>query len=245
VSESAVARFGLALTTLLFGAISVIWHDSDLWKHAHQIGGPLAAVLAWACAALLCVGGLILLVGRNALGSVVLGIGGTLLTLSCIADIAPGPFSFPNYIDFFELAAIVCGAAAVYAPYDANAARATMLRRASLVGFGICNISYAAAQVVFFKYTASLIPSWIPGASFWTALTTLAFALAAVAMLIDRLAALALRLLATMVALFALLVWVPQLLAAPTLPNWSEFMLTWVIAAAAWTLAAARPAPAA
>lgn len=48
---------------------------------------------------------------------------------------------------------------------------------AARIGFGCCTVSYAAAQLVFFAYTASLIPAWIPGASFWTALTTLAFAL--------------------------------------------------------------------
>ena len=58
-------------------------------------------------------------------------------------------------------------------------------------------------------------------------------------MAVGRQTLLALRLLATMVGLFAVLVWIPRLVVAPTLQNWSEFMLTWVIAGAAWTLAAA------
>jgi hypothetical protein len=175
--------------------------------------------------------------GAGAAASMLLGTGGLLLTLSCLVDIVAAPLSYPSYIDTFELFAIVCGAAAVYAQCTADRERAGRLTRAASIAFGLCNMSYAVAQLVYFSYTASLIPAWIPGANFWTALTTLAFALAALAMLIGRQARLALRLLATMVALFALLVWIPRLVAAPTLGNWSEFMLTWVIAGAAWTLA--------
>jgi hypothetical protein len=240
MSESSSARVGFGLSTLMFGAISLVWHDSDLWKHAVLIGGSLAAVLAWGCGALLCGGGLMLPAGRGRLGAMVLGTGGALLTLSCLADILPAPAGYASYIDFFELFAIIVGAVAVYAERTPGELHAGRLRRAAQVAFGCCNISYAAAQIVFFSYTASLIPAWIPGATFWTALTTLAFVLAAVALLIDRRSRLALRLLTLMVALFALLVWVPRLIAAPTLDNGSELTLTLVIAGAAWTLALVR-----
>jgi hypothetical protein len=230
-------EFGLSV--LLFGAISVAWHDSDLWAHAQAIAGRFAAVPAWGCTALLCAGALALLLGRSVPGSLLVGVGGALLTLSTIVDIAAAPASYPSYIDTFELFAIVCGAAALYAQEANDERRARQLVRVALLAFACCNLSYAVAQVVFFTYTASLIPGWIPGATFWTALSTAAFALAAVAMAIGRQTLLALRLLATMVGLFAVLVWIPRLVVAPTLQNWSEFMLTWVIAGAAWTLAAA------
>jgi hypothetical protein len=240
MSESSSARFGFGLSTLCFGAISIVWRGSDLWKHALQIGGPFAAGAAWGCAALLCAGGLLLVAGRDALGSALVGIGGSLLTLSCLVDITAAPASYASYIDAFELFAIVIGAAAVYAHSTADARPTRLFARAAKISFAFCNLSYAAAQIVFFSYTASLIPAWIPGASFWTALTTLAFVLVATALLIGRQVALALHLLTAMVALFALLVWVPRLLVEPKLENWGEFMLTWVIAGAAWTLATVR-----
>jgi hypothetical protein len=47
-----------------------------LWAHALHIGGRLAGVPAWGCAALLCAGGLMVAFGRGVLGSALLGTGG-------------------------------------------------------------------------------------------------------------------------------------------------------------------------
>jgi hypothetical protein len=136
----------------------------------------------------------------------------------------------------FEQLAVVCGALAVYAAGERDAARANVLGRAARSGLGVCAVSFAWAQVVYLQYTASLVPAWIPpNQVFWTNLTTLAFALAAVAMLIDRQARLAMRLLAAMTALFGVLVWLPLIAAHPAmLSNWSEISENYLIAAAAW-----------
>ncbi len=68
--------------------------------------------------------------------------------------------------------------------------------------------------------------------------TTIAFALAAIAILINRQARLAMHLMMLMLALFGLLVWVPHLIAHPKAhPNWSEFALTFLITGAAWMVA--------
>jgi hypothetical protein len=100
-------------------------------------------------------------------------------------------------------------------------------------------VSFAWAQIVYLQYTASLVPAWIPpNQVFWTNFTTVAFALAALAMLINRQARLAMRLLAVMTALFGVLVWVPLIVAHPaTLANWSEIGENYLIAAAAWLVA--------
>jgi hypothetical protein len=86
---------------------------------------------------------------------------------------------------------------------------------------------------------------------FWAVLTTVAFALAAIAILINHQAQLALRLMTLMLALFGLLVWVPRLIAHPQAHlNWSEFALTFLITGASWVVAeyaltrtASRPSP--
>ena len=76
---------------------------------------------------------------------------------------------------------------------------------------------------------------------FWAILTTIAFALAAVAILMNRQARLALRLMTFMLALFGMLVWIPRLIAHPeTHLNWSEFGLTFLITGAAWMVADLR-----
>jgi len=76
---------------------------------------------------------------------------------------------------------------------------------------------------------------------FWTVLTTIAFALAAIAILIDRRARLAMRLLTLMLGLFGAMVWIPRLLAHPEAhENWSEFALTVLISGAVWVVAELR-----
>jgi hypothetical protein len=73
---------------------------------------------------------------------------------------------------------------------------------------------------------------------FWAILTTIAFALAALAILINRQARLATRLMTLMLGLFAVLVWIPRLIAHPEAHlNWSEFALTVLIAGASWMVA--------
>jgi hypothetical protein len=81
-----------------------------------------------------------------------------------------------------------------------------------------------------------MVPNWIPpNVTFWAILTTIAFALAAIAILTNRHARLALRLLTLMLAIFGLLVWLPRLIAHPEAHlNWSELGLTFLITGAAW-----------
>ena len=73
---------------------------------------------------------------------------------------------------------------------------------------------------------------------FWAILTTVAFGLAAIAILINRQARLAMRLMTLMLALFGVVVWVPRLIADPKAHfNWSECVLTLLVAGAAWVVA--------
>jgi hypothetical protein len=149
-------------------------------------------------------------------------------SLATILGILRAPREYVSYGAFFESFAVVCGGLALFAP------------RAARVGFGLCALSFAIAQVVYRNFTASLVPAWLPAPVFWVDLTTLAFALAAVAMLLDRRARLAAGLTALMLVVFAVLVWVPHLVMHPrALGDWSEFAETLLIAASAAVIAAA------
>jgi hypothetical protein len=100
-------------------------------------------------------------------------------------------------------------------------------------------ISFTLAQIIYLKVTVELVPTWIPpNQMFWAILTTIAFALAAIAILINRQALLATRLLTVMLTLFGVLVWIPRLIAHPEAHgNWSEFALNFLITGAAWMVA--------
>jgi hypothetical protein len=226
-----------------FGVISLIWHDSDLWQRLLPLHPTVRAVAGGCLVTVQIAGGIMMLFARTArAASIVLGTFFGAYVLSCVGSIIAAPAEPGGYIDCFEQLAIVCGALAVYAASERESGRAIALGRVARLGLGVCATSFAWAQVVYLQYTASLVPAWIPpNPVFLTNLTTVAFALAAVAMLIDRQARLAMRLLAVMTALFGVLVWLPLIAAHPaTLSSWSEVSENYLIAAAAWLVAALR-----
>ena len=232
------ARILYGAAAILYSVVSLVWHDSDLQGRL----APLHALMmpaVW-CIVIVEIAGAVAIVFPRTmrLGAIVLGAIYGLHALAALSDIVMAPGAPGGYINFFELLAIVCGALAVFAATEA-AARAELLGGAARVALGASSASFAWAQVVYLQYTASLVPAWISlNAVFLTNVTTVAFALAAIAMLVNRQAILAMKLLALMIALFGMLVWVPIIAAKPaTLANWGEISENYLIAAAAWLLA--------
>lgn len=240
------AFYGRALfgaSAVVFGVASLIGHNSEMWQRLRPLGPALGPIIAWGLTLALIIGGAAMLYPRTArFASVVLGIVYGLFTLACIQDIAPAPLSFVSYIDFFEQLSVVCGAIAVYAATDPSVAESATLGRVVRIALGVCTISFGWAQLAYFQYTASLVPTWMPpNQMFWTILTTVAFGLAAIAILINLQARLAMRLIALMLALFGLLVWVPRIAVHPgKLSNWTEFSENYLITASSWLVAELR-----
>jgi hypothetical protein len=176
------------------------------------------------------------------LGSIVLGVVYLLFSLACIPGIIARPAIYVRYGSFFEQFSLLCGAIAVYAATEPKAARAAAFGRVARLGLGACAISFTLSQIMYLRVTAVLVPKWIPpDQMFWAILTTIAFALAAIAIVINRQARLAIRLMTLMLALFGVLVWIPALIAHPDAHlNWSEFSLNFLIAGAAWMVADLR-----
>lgn len=227
-------------SAVLFGVVALLWHHSDMWRQLHSMWMPLSTIIAWCLTIGQLAGGIGMLLPRTTrFASIVLGVIYVLFSLACIPGIIALPKVYVQYGDFFERFSVVCGAIAVYAATETNAARSEALGRVARLGLGLCAISFTLAQIVYLQYTASLVPTWIPpNQMFWAVLTTLAFALAAVAILINRQALLAIRLMALMMALFGVLVWIPHIIARPeVLSNWSEFAATFLMAGAAWMVA--------
>jgi uncharacterized membrane protein YphA (DoxX/SURF4 family) len=83
------------------------------------------------------------------------------------------------------------------------------------------------------------VPKWIPpGQRFWAVTTTIAFALAAIALLSGRMSLLASRLLTAMVIAFQLLVWLPAPFADPhKIISWAGNAQNLAITGAAWIVA--------
>jgi hypothetical protein len=234
-------RIVFGASAVLFGVIALVWHDVQTWQNLSRIWRlPLGTIAGGCLMVAQIAGGLGLPFSRTArMASIVLGVVYGLFSLVCLAGIVVAPRTFDEYDSFFEQFALLSGAIAVYAASDANAARAAALGRAARLGLALSTTSFTLAQVIYFRATAELVPTWIPpNQTFWAMLTTIAFGLAVIAMLINVRARLATGLLTAMLLIFGVVVWIPRLIAHPDAHlNWSEFALTLLIAGAAWMVA--------
>lgn len=241
MSGALYARIVFGLSTVLFGIISIMWHDADTWQTPYRILSlPLGSVIGDLIMIALIAGGIgILMPSFTRTSSIVLTDVYSIFSLCAIPGILSSPKVYVQYGAFFEDFSMLCGAIALYAATVSDPARSTSFGRFARLGLGFCAVSFTVAQIVYFKFTASLVPTWIPpNQIFWTVLTTIAFGLAAIAILTNFKARLATRSLTLMLALFGILIWVPAVITqAGAHGNWSEFALNFQITGAAWLVA--------
>jgi len=242
VKTALYGRIVLGTSAVLFGVIALMWHDSDTWQNLQHIWSlPFGTIIGECLMAAQVAGGIGMLHARTARSaSVVLGIVYLCFSLACVPDIIAAANIYDKYGgSFFLFVSLFCGAIALYAATEADAARAVVFGRLARFGLGVCAISFTLGQMLLLRETAHLVPKWIPPSQmFWAILTTIAFALAGVAILINRQARLAMRLMTLMLALFGVLVWVPHLIAHPKAHfNWSECALTFLVTGATWMVA--------
>jgi hypothetical protein len=163
-----------------------------------------------------------------------------IFALMWVPTIVASPRVYDGWGNFFEQFSIVSGALIAYGSTGLNhEERGTLAARIGYFGFGICVISFTLEQYIYLSGTASFVPKWIPpGQMFWAVTTTVALAMAAIALLSGYVALLAARLLTVMFVGFGLLVWLLRLIADPhQLLNWAGNAQNLAITAAAWILA--------
>jgi hypothetical protein len=235
-------RIVFGASAMLFGIIALVWLDSDTWQDLQHIWSlPSGTVIGGCLMAAQIAGGIGMLYPRSArLAAIVLCAVYLCFSLACFPDIIAASNIYDRYGgSFFLFFSLLCGAIAQYAATEANAARALVFGRLARIGLGVCAISFTLGQALLLRETAHLVPKWIPpNQMVWAILTTIAFAVAALAILINRQARLAMRLMTLMLALFGVLVWIPRLIAHPQAHfNWSECVLTFLVTGAAWMVA--------
>jgi len=235
-------RIFFGASAVLFGLIALMWHDPETWQNLQEIWRlPFGALIGGCLMTAQIAGGIGMQYPRTArLASVILGVVYLCFSLACIPGIIAASNIYERYGgSLFLFFSLLCGAIALYAATEANAARAAAFGRLSRLGLGVCAISFTLGQMLLPRETASLVPKWIPpNQMFWAILTTVAFGLAALAILFNRHARLATRLMTLMLALFGVLVWIPRLVAHPQVHfYWSECALTFLITGASWMVA--------
>jgi hypothetical protein len=238
--SGALGRHVFGVAVLAFGIIALIWPDIYDWLQPRYLwNAEVGRVFVYAAAAAQIFGGAAIQFRRTSkAGALVVGVVYLVFALLCVPRIVAAPRTYDRWGNFFEQFSFVTGAVIVYARLSSAWAPETV-NRVGRILFGACVASFTLEQAFYLAATASLVPKWLPPSQmFWAVTTTVAFALAAVALVTNRMALLATRLLTMMLLIFGLVVWVPLLLSDPhSHTNWSETAETFAIAGAAWILA--------
>jgi hypothetical protein len=230
MTKTQLGRHVFGLVAIGLGICTLIWRDF-IWQNEPPIKIADIGILVECIGVVQIGGGLAIQFRRSArAGAVALALVYAVFALLWLPPWIRKPLVFDYLGNAFEQFALLCGALIVYGRRTA---------RVGYYGFAVSVISFAIYQAIHLGFTASLVPKWIPpGQMFWAVVTTIAFALAALALLSGRFALLAARLTTLMLAGFGVLVWVPATLSSPhNLGDWSELGLTFGICAAAWIVA--------
>jgi uncharacterized membrane protein YphA (DoxX/SURF4 family) len=229
--------FGFA--AILFGILTIVWHDFNTWQQINALGNiPHREILVYLAAAVELIGGIAIQFPQTArVGALTLCALYLTFALLWVPNIVAHPLTYGSWGNFFEQFSLVSGALIVYASFAIDdPPRAAKLLRLGYLFFAICVVSFTLEQLFYLAATASFVPKWIPPSQmFWAIFTTIAFALAAIALFTGHSALLASRLLTLMIIGFGLLVWLPQPFSDPhQQTNWVGNAQNLAIAGAAW-----------
>ncbi|MGH9342705.1 MAG: hypothetical protein ACRD19_02940, partial [Terriglobia bacterium] len=232
--------YGLA--AVAFGVIALVSRDFNNWEQIRALGAVShREILVYIAAAIEIFGGVAIQWTRTArAGAFALGVIYLIFALLWVPFIAAKPETYDGWGNFFEQFSLVPGALIVYASAGRDHLKpAGPTARAGYLAFGICVVSFTLEQIFYLSATAAFVPNCIPpGKMFWAIATSIAFALAAIALLSGYFAVPASRLLTAMIIGFGLLVWLPTLFADPHKQfNWAGNAENLAIAGAAWIVA--------
>lgn len=214
---------------------------------------PGREVWAYGSEALLLAAGAGLLFARSApAGALIAGLFEAVWVVARARPVLLKPMSVGSWYGLGEALGPLLGAWILYAILrsKSGASVATALTgdralRVARVLFGGACVAYGAAHFAYATYTAAMVPVWLPGRTGIAYLTGAFHAAAGLGLILGVVPRLAATLEAAMLSVFGLLVWLPSFLAHP-LPEWasprqvqwSETLLTFLLAASAWIVAA-------
>ncbi len=120
-----------------------------------------------------------------------------------------------------------------------NEVRAARVSRIARWVFGACLLIFGGSHFVYAKFTAAMVPAWLPPSQLvWAYITGVAQIAAGLAMLSGVQARLAAILLTVMYMSFGLFVHLPSVITKPlSHDNWAENCINLLLTGAAWSLA--------
>jgi uncharacterized membrane protein len=237
----AIGSAGLAIVTLTCGDFALLGHSLPEWLPWREVWVYGCALPVLAASVGLCFSGTALI------SALTIGAYHAVWAVTCIPNILSNPFSVGAWYGFCEAMTLLVGAWILYALLRWQSRGLEMPRaggravRVAQVVFCLTCVFYGWSHFAYAQYTASMVPVWLPNRLGLAYVTGLGHIAAGVGIAVGILPSLAASLEATMMSLFGLLVWVPSFFAQPrpewaTVPQsqWSELVLTVLLAASAW-----------
>jgi uncharacterized membrane protein len=240
----ALGLIGLGVLSLVYGDFALQWQPVPAWV-------PGRTFLAYVSGVVLIATGAGLLSRRTStLSSGVLLVYTVLwLLLLKLPSVVTAPLAEYNWLGFGEIAVIVAAALVLFAK-DRPQPQSSMLNfatgengvRIARYVFALALIPIGLSHFVYLPQTTGFVPAWLPFRREWAYLTGAGHIAAGLAVLFGIVPRLAAMLEAAMIGIFTALVWVPLVAKTPSQLNWTGFLISWTIGAAAWVVAAALPA---
>ena len=237
----ALASASIAVWILVFGQ----WVPQPL-----PAATPLRELLTYAVVVVILVASAGLCVARTAVAGVLtLGAYQAVSAALAVPQWLAKPLSVGAWYPFCEAVTPLAAAGALYLmlrhsrPGLEGARGERVALRGAQIVFGLTCVFYGDSHFVYAAYTATLVPAWLPDRLLLAYVTGACHVAAGLAIIFGIVPRLAAGLEATMMSLFGLVVWVPSFFAQPrpswaTPPSqqWSELVVTFVVAAAAWVV---------
>lgn len=244
---TALVRPLFAAGIIALGALSLRYGDSSLVLQAVPHWVPWRGDWIYACGGVMLACGAGLLLARTSiLASRVLVVYLLLwLLLLKVPILVSAPAAIVSWETFAETATLLSGAWVLFASltgpgrslwlkFVAGESGVYMARRL----FGLALFLFGLAHFGYLKYTASLVPAWLPWHIAWVCLTGAAYMAAALGTVFRVYPRLAAALTAGMMSAFQILIWIPKVIAMPTVQDiWAELLTGWTLAFAAWVVA--------
>jgi hypothetical protein len=238
-----IGRRVYGLAAIGMGLVGFVFHDfTPLWRAApgHL---PTHEALVFARYALMIAGGLAINLGRRIAQAGALVLAADFAMWMAIAAGPPLLHDWKTWVNWENLAeqtSMILGGLIAWSLLGAgDDARRIRVAEVARPVFGLCLIVFGLSDVVYLKFTASLVPTWLPPSQvFWTWVACVAHIAAGLAVLSRVQARLAAILITTMYVVFALVVHLPLVIREPHNPgHWVEQGGNLIMLGAAWCLA--------
>ena len=232
----ALGIIGLGTLGLIYGDFASAWPAWVPWRQA----------LLYAAAAVMLLGGAGLLLARTAPVATRLLLPYLLLwTALRIPALVTAPLVEVNWLAVGEIAVLAAAAWMLFAEISNGREGPVMRwavggpgRRVASLLFAGSLMAFGLSHFFYHRETVTLVPTWLPFRSIWAYLTGAGHFAAGLGVLLSICPRLAATMEAAMLAIFTVLVWIPRIIAPSASRNdWSEFVISWAIAAGAWVVA--------